>query len=505
MAEFECTPKRVKISDTPSPYLSINPEYTETSCLSDELVKGWKCCDAFEKENFLFSVSPFKHCILREFFTETDSVGLLEEEVSHLELTEHNSDLMRFKQSTDLGRLDKPLLRSLMDCFQQQFIQFLSKSTQFDLDTNNISLSFANYSSGDYLLCHDDQLEARKIAFIYYLVSADWSMGHGGRLDLFNSKDLTPFEIEKSIVPSRNSLIFFEVSDTSFHQVSEVLSLNSSRLSLTGWFHSLNGTKQLVPVSLPIPQLIKLVPTDISILEPWINPLYLDTNVQFEIRKKFVSQSEIKLPDFILTEKFLEMSDKLKSSELQWEWNGIWDRERFQRIKSEEKPEILRNFDTLLASDPYAILLSHLTGLMLSENVQELDSNDSETASNTSLSSNSDTTQDTLNIGYGALIKLAKWTPGSYALLDFTDPIVSRTSRLESTLFLAVGSENFKTEGFCSYVACEGAEGELMRIAPLDNCLCVVYLERGTGKFVKYTSLSSMHSYCTFSSLHFEK
>ena len=510
MAEFDYLPKRVKLN-SPSPYLSINTEYTDTSSVCDMLRSNWMSSKEFGNNNITFSTVPFKHCILKHFFTELDSVELLEKELSFLKLTNRNSDLLMFQQSCDLSKPDKPILTSFISSFRTQFLQFICKSTHFDLDINNISLSFANYSFGDYLLCHDDQLEDRKIAFIYYLVADNWGLSDGGTFDLFNSKDLKPFEIAKSIIPSRNTLIFFEVSNISFHQVSEILSSNKSRLSLAGWFHSKNGTKHLTPVSLPIPNLIELVPTDISILEPWINPIYLYTSVQLEIRNKFACKSEIKLPDFILPEKFKEISDKLNSSLLEWEWSGVWNRERFQRINSEEKPEILTNFDTLLTSDSYAILLYHLTGLKLSENLQEFDSSDSETGSNTSHSSNSDTPQDTndttpvLNIGFGSLITLAKWSPGSYSLLDFTDFIVSQTNRLESSLFLTTDYVPNENQGFCSYLACDGAMGELLRIMPQNNCLCIVYMERGTGKFVKYTSLSSVDSYHTISSLHFEK
>ena len=33
----------------------------------------------------------------------------------------------------------------------------------------------------DYLLCHDDQLEGRRVAFIFYLVQ-DWTAQDGGEL-----------------------------------------------------------------------------------------------------------------------------------------------------------------------------------------------------------------------------------------------------------------------------------------------------------------------------------
>ena len=38
----------------------------------------------------------------------------------------------------------------------------------------------------DVLLCHDDELEKRRIAFIYYLVPP-WDDKDGGTLDLFDT------------------------------------------------------------------------------------------------------------------------------------------------------------------------------------------------------------------------------------------------------------------------------------------------------------------------------
>ena len=42
------------------------------------------------------------------------------------------------------------------------------------------------YSCQGYLLCHDDELEGRRIAYIFYLVDEGWSMDDGGRLELFD-------------------------------------------------------------------------------------------------------------------------------------------------------------------------------------------------------------------------------------------------------------------------------------------------------------------------------
>jgi prolyl 3-hydroxylase /prolyl 3,4-dihydroxylase len=122
---------------------------------------------------------------------------------------------------------------------------------------SNIDLFGAIYSDGSYLQCHDDKLEGRRIAFIYYMVSDDWSEKQGGMLEkqkmrVFVSNDrcvlgqLSLFEVEangipkaepfKKIVPKRNSLLIFNVSVNSFHRVEELLT-DEGRLTLTGWFH----------------------------------------------------------------------------------------------------------------------------------------------------------------------------------------------------------------------------------------------------------------------------
>ena len=49
--------------------------------------------------------------------------------------------------------------------------------------------------------------------------------------------DHCPVEVVRSLVPKWNSFVFFEVSPSSFHQVSEVLSGSKTRLSINGWFH----------------------------------------------------------------------------------------------------------------------------------------------------------------------------------------------------------------------------------------------------------------------------
>ncbi|XP_041379271.1 LOW QUALITY PROTEIN: prolyl 3-hydroxylase OGFOD1-like [Gigantopelta aegis] len=117
------------------------------------------------------------------------------------------------------------------------------KLTGIDL-SECIDMTCSKYEYADTLLCHDDELEGRRVAFIYYLTDPTWSHEDGGRhidlmtLDLYNTDDHgQPSDIAQSIIPQWNSFAFFEVNPVSFHQVSEILSADKVRLSINGWFH----------------------------------------------------------------------------------------------------------------------------------------------------------------------------------------------------------------------------------------------------------------------------
>ena len=105
---------------------------------------------------------------------------------------------------------------------------------------------------------------------------------------------MQPTEIVKSIVPKANSLLFFEVSDRSFHQVSEVLTTAKTRYSIHGWFHGRINHRP--------PPLIEIVPEpspyiniDANLFFDWVVEKYLKPMNQTEIQLKFSDSSEIKL------------------------------------------------------------------------------------------------------------------------------------------------------------------------------------------------------------------
>ena len=101
-------------------------------------------------------------------------------------------------------------------------------------------------------------------------------------------------EVVKSLCPKNNSLLFFEVSDRSFHQVSEILTCTKTRYSIHGWFHGETNFRPSAKLS-PLPELLSYVNVDASLFFDWITEKYLKPTNQTEIQLKFMDSSEIKL------------------------------------------------------------------------------------------------------------------------------------------------------------------------------------------------------------------
>jgi hypothetical protein len=143
-----------------------------------------------------------------------------------------NNDLYMFWQSSDVAAMDKLSCKSLKQLHtflsSPDFVQWLSDMTGIELSAgHSVDLAGQRYPCGGHLLCHDDAITEdafiRRVAFIIYLVPCDWNGERdGGRLDLFEVNSDTGLPIDKvagSIVPQWNSMAFFEVTPTSYHQV----------------------------------------------------------------------------------------------------------------------------------------------------------------------------------------------------------------------------------------------------------------------------------------------
>ena len=179
------------------------------------------------------AAQPFPHLELPDFFLPSVAEQLrqaLRSEPGEFK----EADLFAFSQTADLVSSRNPLLRSFRDFLASaSFVHFLEQMCGQHLTVGKVDLSGTRYEDTHFLLCHDDQLEGRKIAFMVYLSSLE--PGQGGALQLFSSSSGIPTTVAKKIIPRFNTFHFFLVSKSSFHAVEEVI--NAERWTLSGWFH----------------------------------------------------------------------------------------------------------------------------------------------------------------------------------------------------------------------------------------------------------------------------
>jgi hypothetical protein len=117
----------------------------------------------------------------------------------------------------------------------KDFSGFMHDLTSLVVKPGALDLAGSLYKPGDYLLCHDDQVEDRKIAYILYL-SKGFTDRDGASFMLFNSSKGEPSILAEKHLPLFNHLMVFEVSTISFHAVEENLSAKD-RYAVGGWLH----------------------------------------------------------------------------------------------------------------------------------------------------------------------------------------------------------------------------------------------------------------------------
>lgn len=199
----------------------INPVY-----LSEKKIA--KIRQSFQKNK------PYPHYIFEEFLLPEKAAEIRGTLMTH-PFSEKDADLFFFAQTEDLHACNDLLIEEFITLLaSEEFLNILRTITGKKLAAK-VDAFGAVYPPTGYLLPHDDQLEGRSIAYVYNL-SQGFKKRDGGQLELFSTKDHLPQEIAKSYTPQWNSLVIFEVSPDSFHQVAEV-NTNNPRLSIAGWFH----------------------------------------------------------------------------------------------------------------------------------------------------------------------------------------------------------------------------------------------------------------------------
>ena len=177
---------------------------------------------------------PFEHLEIKHFLKE-EKINQLIEALSNEEFIQKESDLFKLKQTNDLASSENKTIQSFRSFLTSEpFITFMEHITELKIKRDVVDLAGTLYEYTDYLLCHDDQLEGRSIAFLLYLT--DLEEREGGTLSLLESNFETPTKITKRIIPKTNTFAFFKVTNRSFHEVEEVIT-KKQRVAFGGWFH----------------------------------------------------------------------------------------------------------------------------------------------------------------------------------------------------------------------------------------------------------------------------
>ncbi|XP_053305285.1 prolyl 3-hydroxylase OGFOD1 [Spea bombifrons] len=466
----------------------------------DAARKAWEKKETGQYGSVTLDSVPFPHCVIQPFVQSSSFLEELKEELLGLKFKEKSNDLYKFRQSEDLKKRKEPHIRALRQVLFEDFREWLSEVTNVKLE-KTVDMSCARYDYTDTLLCHDDELEGRRFAFILYLVP-EWAEADGGSLDLYGTDEcIQPGPIVKSLIPQWNSLVFFEVSPVSFHQVSEVLCEGKCRLSVSGWFYG--PSLERPPLSLdPIPLRSPHIPHDHEILYEWVNPVYLSVDSQAQIQEEFEERSEMLLKNFLQENKFNEVCAALESQNIKWEKLGHPNRRCYERAAA-DLPEVISNCMELLGSEAFFLLLSNLTGLklhFLSGNDDD-DSDEEEgpgpSTSNGTTSSDSEAraVQPKNNLEESEKVPLCSgelrhWRHGHYTLIHDHDP---ERYEFALDLLLFFGCDDWQEEygGFTSYIAKEEDE-ELLTVYPENNCLALVYRDKETMRFVKHVNHKSL-------------
>lgn len=179
------------------------------------------------------TAKPYPHATFNEFLQERKAKQL-RQALLRQEYTKKESDLFSLWQTMDLTMSTNPTIQSFAKMVaSKEFSAMMEHLTGVKVKPGAVDLFGAVYGDGDYLLCHDDQVERRKIAYVLNL-SEGFTAKTGGALALRKNNNGKPGEITKRIIPKWNTLACFTVSQISHHQVEEVLK-PVQRLTIGGW------------------------------------------------------------------------------------------------------------------------------------------------------------------------------------------------------------------------------------------------------------------------------
>ncbi|XKL69008.1 hypothetical protein PGB90_006777 [Kerria lacca] len=311
-----------------------------------------------------FIETPFKLYRLTNVFSN-EGVLELKQELENLKFSDRMTDMYSFSQTEDLFNLKNKNKKTCISKFLQfleYFRTLLSKKYNLILNSK-ISVSCSRYSYGDYLLCHDDKCEDRYIAFIFYL-NFSWNPEWGGSLDIFNhTDDELPSELIYNFYPKFNSLIFFEIGPYTYHQVAEVTTNETSRITINGWYHSDEAfkIKSVFPHESIIPFLDTHTKGGLLYLQHFINAEFLKDEYTDLIVENMQQTGVMMLQDVLKNHVFERISDELNSSAVSWKKKGPPNSRRYDVADLSILPPLTKALVTFCQSKYMCSYLEHIT------------------------------------------------------------------------------------------------------------------------------------------------
>ncbi|KRZ17147.1 Tryptophan 5-hydroxylase 1 [Trichinella zimbabwensis] len=429
---------------------------------------------AFEK--------PFKCAILRNFLTGNNMneyFHILRKEILDSKPVLKQKDLFKFLQTKDFSALSSPAVEKLKSVFYGPVKEWFSKVTGIPLD-DRVALAAQVYSHGHYLLCHDDRIGGRRIAFILNFTENSWTSDDGGLLELLECEtEQYPMKVKHTIVPSENVLTCFEVVLQSFHQVSEIRSKTKKRFSIQGWYH---GSEIEYPMNLrPLSSLYQLIDEPIDMhdedLKNFINSAYLDKEVISWLNYTFEKESKMDLMNFFKDDVYNAMYREICSNSILWKIHGPMQK-RLYYIAEENA------FNAELCPTVSKLMFNYLAELTGLDN----------------LAVNKD-----LSGGCGCKEEIRKFGSGCYSLIDADECSNSENEMLLEAIFHLVPEDWDEKYGgvtiFHLGEADEDEHGDNEYALPeyvnesnlLPNLLTLVYRDRAVPTFVKYVTKDVEH------------
>ncbi|KAG5343182.1 OGFD1 hydroxylase, partial [Acromyrmex heyeri] len=339
-------------------------EHIYDTKFQDEFKKRWHSQSDFKSANLEIISKPFKVCKISNFLRDKKILENLKSELERHDYIRKVLDLYQFEKTEDLHHFTDKYIQMLNRSFRKDLISWMSRNMDIELN-GKVLMSSARYHNTDRLLCHDDNMIDRKIAYILYLTD-DWSEKDGGALDLFDTdEEGSPRKVVKSLIPEYNSLVFFEVVENSYHQVAEVLAHDKCRWSINGWFHGpLKKDFHKSPRHEPAKTFLEPSSTKVN-LHSWVSNDYLEPNVMDQIQEDVEISSYTFLKSFLKESVYQQIANDLTSQDINWRMTGPPDIRHYEIADEQTLPKLLRDFCDLFKSISFFQLLKKYTGLDL--------------------------------------------------------------------------------------------------------------------------------------------